>query len=150
MDLIDRQDAIDVLSMMQGIVAENGVRKGISMAWQQIKDLPTANVIEAPGWIPVSERLPEVNEQPYYDDGHEILYESDPVLVYAIDRNFSTKERLFGIGMILEDRCDEKSTYWDGCLYPDGEISPYHPEDVIAWMPLPEPYREEATDGIFH
>ena len=59
MDLIDRQDAIDALSMMQGIVAENGVRKGISMAWQQIKDLPTANVIEAPGWIPVSERLPE-------------------------------------------------------------------------------------------
>ena len=82
MDLIDRQDAIDVLSMMQGIVAENGVRKGISMAWQQIKDLPTANVIEAPGWIPVSERLPEKGsfalvtdfgevEEAYYDsDGH--------------------------------------------------------------------------------
>ena len=41
-DLINRQDAIDALSMMQGIVAENGVRKGISMAWQQIKDLPSA------------------------------------------------------------------------------------------------------------
>ena len=110
-------------------------------------DVYKAGVIPFPKWIPVSERLPEVNEQPYYDDGHEILYESDPVLVYAIDRNFSTKERLFGIGMILEDRGDEKSTYWDGCLYPDGEISPYHPEDVIAWMPLPEPYREEAENA---
>lgn len=41
-DLISRQDAIDALSMMQEIVAENGVRKGISMAWQQIADLPPA------------------------------------------------------------------------------------------------------------
>lgn len=43
-DLVSRKMAIDVLSMMQGIVAENGVRKGISMAWQQIKDLPSAQV----------------------------------------------------------------------------------------------------------
>ena len=41
-DTISRQAAIDALSMMQGIVAENGVRKGISMAWQQIEDLPSA------------------------------------------------------------------------------------------------------------
>lgn len=41
-DLISRRDAIDALSMMQGIVAENGVRKGISMAWQQIEGLPSA------------------------------------------------------------------------------------------------------------
>ena len=41
-DLISRAAAIDALSMMQGIVAENGVRKGISMAWQQIADLPPA------------------------------------------------------------------------------------------------------------
>ena len=41
-DMIGRQAAIDALSMMQGIVAENGVRKGISMAWQQIEDLPSA------------------------------------------------------------------------------------------------------------
>ena len=41
-DLISRAAAIEALSMMQGIVAENGVRKGISMAWQQIADLPPA------------------------------------------------------------------------------------------------------------
>ena len=41
-DCISRKAAIDALSMMQGIVAENGVRKGISLAWQQIKDLPSA------------------------------------------------------------------------------------------------------------
>ena len=41
-DLIDRQAAIKALSIMQGIVAEIGVRKGISFAWQQIKDLPSA------------------------------------------------------------------------------------------------------------
>ena len=28
--------------MMQGIVYEDGVRKGISLAWSQIKDLPSA------------------------------------------------------------------------------------------------------------
>lgn len=41
-DLISRQDATEALMMMQGIVAEKGVRKGISLAWQQIKDLPPA------------------------------------------------------------------------------------------------------------
>lgn len=42
-ELIRRQDAIDALSEMQGTVAEKGVRKGISMAWEQIKDLPSAH-----------------------------------------------------------------------------------------------------------
>ena len=45
-DLISRQATIDALSMMQGIVAENGVRKGISLAWQQIKDLPSAHPLD--------------------------------------------------------------------------------------------------------
>ena len=49
-DLISRQAAIDALSMMQGIVAENGVRKGISMAWQQIADLPSAQP-ETPPYV---------------------------------------------------------------------------------------------------
>lgn len=51
-DLISRKDAIDALSMMQGIVAENGVRKGISMAWQQINNLPSAQPERMKGrWI---------------------------------------------------------------------------------------------------
>ena len=41
-DLISRKEATEALMMMQGIVAKEGVRKGISLAWQQIKDLPSA------------------------------------------------------------------------------------------------------------
>ena len=118
MDLIDRQDAIDVLSMMQGIVAENGVRKGISMAWQQIKDLPTANVIEAPGWIPVSERLPEANEKD----------ENDFIKAYLVqDARWMDVARWDG-------------EYWIAWGY--GTVL----KDVIAWMPLPKPYREEDAN----
>ena len=125
MDLIDRQDAIDALSMMQGIVAENGVRKGISMAWQQIKDLPTANVIEAPGWIPVSERLPEY--------GQRVLVTYDLVKKYPWVNILR-----YGKPMSEDKPCFyEAGSEW-------GDV-PY--DGIVAWMPLPKPYREGAKNA---
>ena len=91
-----------------------------------IAKLPSVNVLQTGEWIPVSERLP------YAEYG-----ESDSVLV-----------------------CYENKTqdvlYFDGgnWCYPTGEpyISVNHKNGwhnkVVAWMPLPEPYKEgEANEG---
>lgn len=77
------------------------------------------------GWIPVSKRLPELDEDGY----------SDKVLVCFT--NFSGCE-------ICEYReCDDCHGWYIG-------DSDDNPEDVgvhvIAWMPLPEPYEEDQDD----
>ena len=77
------------------------------------------------GWIPVSKRLPELDEDGY----------SDKVLVCFT--NFSGCE-------ICEYReCDDCHGWYIG-------DSDDNPEDVgvhvIAWMPLPEIYEEEQDD----
>ena len=71
------------------------------------------------GWIPCSERLPKYNT---------------PVLLALKQIG---KERTIVIG--------ERRTRKSGWYFVD--IAAYDPEHkVIAWMPLPEPYREERTE----
>lgn len=84
-DLIDRQVAIDaigkILPVNPGLNEyTHGITIGASLAMEYIKQLPS--VQSEPGWIPVSERLPEKGsfalvtdfgevEEAYYDsDGH--------------------------------------------------------------------------------
>lgn len=62
-------------------------------------------------WIPVSERLPDYNEEVLITDGKYV----------TID------ERYF-----LENTEDGEAYTWD--------INGW--DDVVAWMPLPEPYKE--------
>ena len=70
-------------------------------------------------WIPCSERLPKYNT---------------PVLLALKQIG---KERTIVIG--------ERRTRKSGWYFVD--IAAYDPEHkVIAWMPLPEPYREERTE----
>ena len=104
------------------------------------------------GWIPVSERLPKPEEE---------------VLTTAIRRYKDGGRREIVIPAIYEDgtvpECDSNWNWeeidgeWDeenDCLIiPKGwfENRHYNPEctyncaiddEVVAWMPLPEPYRE--------
>ena len=53
-DLIERQEAIDALTNMKGIIyASDGVRKGISLAWNEILKLPPAQPERKKGcWLP--------------------------------------------------------------------------------------------------
>lgn len=68
------------------------------------------------GWIPVEERLPEKpNENP--------LYDNKPLELYLV----SVKNTDYVI-MAL----------WNGASFTDG----WEKLDVLAWMPLPEPYKE--------
>ena len=72
------------------------------------------------GWIPVEERLPDVPDNLDDDDCPEF--------------NVTIK----GANRATTLRCASDGTWFDefGHIYP-----------VIAWQPLPEPYRPERSDG---
>ena len=88
-------------------------------------------LLEQTRWIPVSEKLPE-------SDGDYFLFgkmvEDDT-------------ENIF-IGMY--DACAEKFGYWEDYYdrntlgFLDSELIEYN--KVIAWMPLPQPYKVESED----
>ena len=90
-----------------------------------IDDVPAADVVERPRWIPVTERLPEIKE-------HHV---SDAVLVYLDDGGMAfseLEENIFGQVWFDIERPS-----------PDGESDC----TVTHWMPLrlPEPPKEDDT-----
>jgi len=90
-------------------------------------------------WIACEERLPEVHKEPYYADFEEILHESDHVLTCCrVGKGF-----VCAIGTIIYDEvCN--SYEWSGLYdYSECEIDDM---SVVAWMPLPEPYKKGADD----
>ena len=79
-------------------------------------------------WIPVSERLPEERKKCLvtFRGGYV------GIMCYASD--------LYGVDEY--DFCDEKGMA--GWFDYDRELGHYSRDDVIAWMPLPEPYKAES------
>ena len=70
------------------------------------------------GWIPVKEALPEEpKENPVFDD--------KPLELYLVDMGGSYPLRAF----------------WNGKQFTDG----WSVLNVLAWRPLPEPYRPERS-----
>lgn len=118
-DLISRQAAID---RVNNIVEVNHLRE--DLVWftpigvkALIEEQPSAQ-----RWIPVTERLPDIKE-------HHV---SDPCIVYCENGAYGfaeLEENIFGqVGW----NCERDDEYHE----PLGE--------VVAWMPLPEPYREDG------
>lgn len=72
------------------------------------------------GWIPVEQRLPE-------DPKENPVFDNKPVELYLVDIGGSYPLRAF----------------WNGKQFTDG----WSILKVIAWRPLPEPYRMERREG---
>ena len=142
-DLISRQAAIDDLFELyeyqrdiDPTEAADLVRQGVFLAKKRIERLPSAQ--PEPHWIPCSERLPErmINgdvetEQEFFVTikerwpGEEWTYHTDLAWVPT--------ELAWVPGEYIDD-------FWQ--TYNDWrEGQEVH---VIAWMPLPEPYTEDA------
>ena len=77
--------------------------------------------MQEPRWIPVSERLPKAGE-----------YIGDVDRYYLVQNEY---------GDMLVARYTH-SEYWE-------QIYQFQPigDEIVAWMPLPEPYKEVKTDA---
>lgn len=132
-DLISRQAVKDLLRTEWVKLFPVELDPYLSLALQDIDELPSAQE-----WIPVTERLPllpELHKKPYYVDFESELYDSDWVLVCCYVR----KEPVYVVSQIIYDaKCD---TYEWTNLYDYAECD-IDDGAVVAWMPLPEPYRE--------
>ena len=74
-------------------------------------------------WIPCSERLPEEpKENPAFD--------GKCLEVYLVTTKYGSSDK---------DKVYPFRAFWNGINFTDG----WRILDAIAWMPLPEPYREE-------
>lgn len=82
-------------------------------------------------WIPCSERLPETHKAGNSVSG--IFMESKPVLVYGVPEYES--EYSFNVVTYCDDL--NGNTYWST------EMDAVTINEVTAWMPLPEPMRQE-------
>ena len=112
-DCISRQQAIDALL---GITAMRNTIP-LDSAIFNIKKLPSIQPEQR--WIPVSERLPENGRQ---------------VLVYARSVHFALAK--------YDEMREADGTYKKQWVTFDSWKPFYTIKNVIAWMPLPEPYEE--------
>ena len=122
MDLISRQAAIDAICKEGTRLERNGTVAMCEIKqWciDLLEQLPSAQPEQR--WIPCSERLPE---EPYgclvtvWDTNPVTMDEFENILPYFVG--------------------------WDGEQWNDGD-GEQCPFEVVAWMPLPEPFHAERS-----
>ena len=101
------------------------------MSEEQIRTIEDAF---KPGWIPVSERLP--------DSGNEVL-------CYVANKTHPERKCEYKVGLLQPMKGDDGSgNFWNIEIPPSEWTlwgwSYFNEPEVLAWMPLPEPYRAES------
>lgn len=123
--------------------AERQLDKGV-ITIGEFSEIVDREYQEPSKWIPVSERLPEthteyVTENPWMQVtvGNDTYQLSDAVLGYGKRKNHSKGDPMVSV-VWYEDDGDGR-TGWQTA--PDCEDI-----DIVAWMPLPKPYREDGAE----
>ena len=120
-DPIERQDAIDAFTdeiPVTGRANAESVKAYVKLVVDRIKQLPSA---QPQRWIPCSERLPEKAYGQYWvctDTGYQC--------------QCRWTDNVYGLG---------SSGEWTWKIF---DIPQY--SHVVAWMPLPEPYKERREE----
>lgn len=124
--LISLNAAIDIINKMP-VIKDNNSMEFIekSLTITKIKLLPSVTPKEQ-RWIPVSEKLPE-------DDVYVLL------TVRRMDDSYNHVPFISTGYISWNHQC-----WW--CAH-DGNCKDAN-IDVLAWMPLPEPYREEGENDV--
>ena len=111
---LEKEKAIDTLARLyERIKREEHDQEAANGVWRAMEAIAALG----DAWIPASERLPKKpKENP--------LYDNKPLEIYLVSvKNTDCVIRAF----------------WNGVSFTDG----WEKLDVLAWMPLPEPYKEE-------
>lgn len=115
---LEKETAIDTLARLyERIKREEHDQEAANGVWRAMEAIAALG----DAWIPASERLPKKpKENP--------LYDNKPLEIYLVSvKNTDCVIRAF----------------WNGASFTDG----WEKLDVLAWMPLPEPYRPETLRG---
>lgn len=96
-----------------------GTKKIEEIIRSNMDDVPDNNA----GWIPVSEKLPEARQ---HDNG-------EPIEFIAMIKGAE-------VPTVLSINEQDEWFSYDEMFYGEGRYNNY---DVVAWQPLPEPYKEE-------
>lgn len=124
-DSISRQAAIETAENVAYAVDEHGSAEGwLAMLVNSLEILPSTQPKN--DWIPISERLPEANGRYLVTRGLNVCGSLWNRIYIA---NYSD---LMGIKSVRG--------WWRGNV---GKSDFERLNDVLAWMPLPEPYRED-------
>ena len=139
-DYINRKDLIDALN--------NNIRKsdmpfewcqGMANAGYIIMHQPSAQL--EPKWIPVKMRPMDSQEREYWEDQFGEKLEDEDAVMFDCPMPEDRQEILVSYRKwISMDKCEIDG----GCYGLEGNGDW---EDVIAWMPLPEPYKGGEEDG---
>ena len=125
-DAVSRQALLNMTTTIQiDDLSGNEILEVVEV--DDIKALPPVTITSKSKWIPVSKRLPKLQE-----DGNS--YRSGRLLVTIEVKRFSN-------GCVSKDTCVTEGYY---CFSDKKWHTRYNDVNVIAWQPLPEPYEEES------
>ena len=132
-DLISRQAAIDA------IMGEPTDAHYPSWYAERLEQLPSAQPEQR--WIPCSERLPETDNKNSINNYN--------VLLWVKDKSHPEREPQIYLGKLKHiDGDDGSGNFWgvktQPCDWTIWEWCYFNEPEVIAWMPLPEPYKTES------
>lgn len=103
-------------------IYEKAYKEGYDKGWSD------GNFIGANRWIPISERLPEVNQRVLVTSYGRVCY----AMMTSVDGNSGNP--VFRLQDSLNERVVCETTVH----------SEFTTSRIIAWMPLPEPYKTES------
>lgn len=122
-DLISREDAIEAIEQLWDWQTVDGIQTSTALR-QVIRDIKNIPSAQRKGeWIPCSEMLPNK-----HTDVLTYCEEADLIEIQSLESFYDEDNR------IDELHWENQTGYWQNFY------------EVIAWMPLPEPYKDGDTE----
>ena len=147
-DAISRKQALDAFGLSEKTRKYGGDHSGYDpMMLYEIQDviegLPSVSTKKTGRWIPVSERLPETDNENSINNYN--------VLLWVKNKSHPEREPQIYLGKLRHvDGDDGSDNFWGietkPCEWTIWGWSYFNEPEVIAWMPLPQPYKAESEE----